>query len=167
MSSDNVEKRKIRQARYREKHRDEILVRRRVTDAKYRETHRDEIRERDRQMWKENNEARLESSYKSKAKRKDKVQAYNTTYQRARRQKLKEQIFDLLGRQCVVCGYDTDIRALQIDHVNGGGTRHRKSFPSMTAYYEHILASGTSGEFQTLCANCNQIKRYEQGEFKR
>jgi len=68
----------------------------------------------------------------------------------------------LLGHECVKCGY-SDKRALQIDHIHGGGVRDRKKAVSDTAYYKHILEVGAI-EFQILCANCNFIKRLEDKE---
>lgn len=71
-----------------------------------------------------------------------------------------------LGGRCVTCGYDADIRALQIDHVKGDGSEHRKKF-SGGAYYLNVLKNLLSGRFQILCANCNMIKRSENQECPR
>jgi hypothetical protein len=67
-----------------------------------------------------------------------------------------------LGGKCVRCGFD-DPRALQIDHVNGGGAREVHSFPNRHRYYKHLL-SDVSDKYQLLCANCNWIKREENKE---
>jgi len=75
---------------------------------------------------------------------------------------LRDQCLELLGKRCARCGFD-DIRVLQIDHVNGGGHAERKSAISM---YKKILALGGIG-YQTLCANCNWIKRIENKEHRR
>jgi hypothetical protein len=61
---------------------------------------------------------------------------------------------------CAECGYD-DERALQIDHLAGGGKQHRKNMSTNT-FYLYVLAHPE--EFQLLCANCNQIKRIEMAE---
>jgi len=68
---------------------------------------------------------------------------------------------DMLGNKCANCGYDTDIRALQIDHINGGG---RKEMIEIGTY--GILRNVINEEpgYQLLCANCNQIKRFENDE---
>ena len=83
--------------------------------------------------------------------------------ERRRYQKVRTEILDLLGRACVCCGFD-DLRALQIDHVNGGGGRDRKV--GSATYYARILKSIQEGsdEFQILCANCNAIKKYDNKE---
>ena len=79
---------------------------------------------------------------------------------------LKVQCFEKLGSKCCHCGYDTDERALQIDHVHGGGTKERKKLRSTRALYKKVLAD-TQGNYQLLCANCNQIKKHENEEWGR
>jgi len=65
-----------------------------------------------------------------------------------------------LGGKCCKCGFD-DARALQIDHINGGGTREQKRIGGR-AIYQRVL-DGYEG-YQVLCANCNWIKRTEKDE---
>lgn len=66
------------------------------------------------------------------------------------------------GGKCVQCGFD-DWRALQVDHVNGGGSAERKEMKSTTkAFYAKVLAN--PDDYQLLCANCNVIKRREAKE---
>lgn len=67
-------------------------------------------------------------------------------------------VFDLLGHACARCGF-SDLRALQIDHVNGDGAKERGR---NQAFYKRILADD-GGRYQILCANCNWIKRHEEG----
>lgn len=66
---------------------------------------------------------------------------------------------------CIRCGF-TDTRALQIDHINGGG---RKEIDSMRTwqYYKQILVAPLEEvrkNYQVLCANCNFIKKEENQE---
>jgi hypothetical protein len=72
---------------------------------------------------------------------------------------LRGKIFDKLGHSCRRCGF-ADKRALQIDHVHGGGKGESRRGGW---FYRKVLAD-TSGAFQILCANCNWIKRHENGE---
>lgn len=86
------------------------------------------------------------------------------SYQRTARKKLREQVANLLGRQCIGCGFD-DERALQIDHKDGGGNAHFSTFKKKggrEAFLKAVLAE--PGKFQILCANCNWIKRHEKKE---
>lgn len=82
---------------------------------------------------------------------------------RIARRGLFREIFDLLGSKCSVCNFD-NVWALQIDHIKGGGYKHRKKFKSM-AYYADILKSIKKGEnkYRVLCANCNFIEGIKKG----
>lgn len=68
-----------------------------------------------------------------------------------------------LGSHCAHCGYDKDVRALQIDHVNGGGRKEIRAIANSERYYKKVL-SDTTGSYQVLCANCNQIKKFDMDE---
>lgn len=87
---------------------------------------------------------------------------------------VRTEILSLLGNRCsnpncAVIGGMTDIRALQIDHINGGGRKEIEKFSSRYAYYKYVLEQLKAGskEYQCLCANCNWIKIHEKREFKR
>ena len=78
-------------------------------------------------------------------------------YQRRARQRA----IAILGGKCVRCGFN-DWRALQIDHINGGGNQEIKQIGA-TGILGKVLR-GETEDYQLLCANCNWIKRYEEGE---
>ena len=90
-------------------------------------------------------------------------------YYRQQLQKLKAEVFTILGGKCVRCGF-SDWRALQIDHINGHGNQERKWERSAGGrqFYRRILKSLKDGtgkdKYQLLCANCNWIKRRELRE---
>ena len=89
--------------------------------------------------------------------------------QRLEKQKKKTEIHTALGSVCVKCGF-SDSRALQIDHINGGGYTERKLYPTNPKkYYSDILKSIKNNEekYQLLCANCNWIKRFENNETRK
>jgi hypothetical protein len=77
--------------------------------------------------------------------------------------RLRKAALDVLGGKCIKCGF-SDIRALQVDHVNGGGTKDKKK--TTHTYFKIVVESFLKGEnkYQLLCANCNWIKRYENKE---
>jgi hypothetical protein len=81
----------------------------------------------------------------------------------ARSRRLRQEIPGALGGECVHCGFG-DWRALQVDHVNGGGRKDRRRFLNKAQFLRAVLAS--PGLYQLLCANCNWIKRYEQHEYR-
>jgi hypothetical protein len=85
-------------------------------------------------------------------------------WQRDYRLKLRMTVFSLMGNKCARCGF-SDNRALQVDHVNGGGTKERKNFNCSESYWIHILDTFDTSKYQLLCANCNLIKKYENKEF--
>jgi len=78
------------------------------------------------------------------------------------RKNLRVLILNILGNKCARCGF-LDTRALQIDHINGGGRKHRATFPSRHAYYRYVRDNPAN--FQCLCSNCNWIKRAENKEY--
>ena len=75
-------------------------------------------------------------------------------------------LIDFLGGKCARCGF-SDIRALQVDHVNGGGNQERKANRTEGVNDLFRRVRETPDAFQCLCANCNWIKRHEGGEFSR
>ncbi len=79
--------------------------------------------------------------------------------------RLRKSVLDALGGKCMRCDFD-DYRALQIDHVNGGGSKERKSRGYRKNFHKHVLESFLKKEnkYQLLCANCNWIKRFENNE---
>jgi hypothetical protein len=80
---------------------------------------------------------------------------------------IRVNIIRLLGNKCCVCGFE-DIRALQIDHINGGGNREIKKMGQLKMYwyiYELIGSEKENNEYQILCANCNWIKKSENKEY--
>lgn len=139
---------------------------------KYRAEHREHIRERDRRYRAEHGEqvrANARKSYARRARGEPDRENARESYARRGRvraeqcRELHEQILELLGGAvCARCGF-TDIRALQIDHIDGNGKQDRKLYKQTIRWYKHILEAGGSG-LQVLCANCNWIKRHENGE---
>ena len=74
------------------------------------------------------------------------------------------ELLAFLGGKCVRCGFK-DTRALQIDHVNCDGAVHRLRKISNSSFERDVRANRRA--FQVLCANCNWIKRVENGEVPR
>lgn len=78
---------------------------------------------------------------------------------------LKREIFKKYSNKCNHCGF-SDLRALQIDHVNGGGLKEIRIKSNRYNYYLHIFRDKTN-KYQLLCANCNWIKRHEKKEVRK
>jgi len=65
---------------------------------------------------------------------------------------------------CCKCGF-SDIRALSIDHINGGGRRHTEEIRKAgTIFYRWLIKNNFPNGFQVLCMNCNYIKKAENKE---
>ncbi len=80
--------------------------------------------------------------------------------------KIKLEMISAYGGRCSLCG-ETHWEFLTIDHINGGGSRHRKTVGSGGAFYRWLKRRGwPKGEYRLLCANCNcsgtQNKRVTQ-----
>jgi len=89
------------------------------------------------------------------------------------RLRLRMEILLLLGNKCsnpncLVPNGCMDSRCLQIDHVNGGGAKEIRKFHCGASFYLRVIDKIKSGskDYQLLCANCNWIKRVENGEIR-
>ncbi len=89
----------------------------------------------------------------------------NKEYLREYERKIRRSAIEALGGKCARCGF-SDKRALQIDHINGGGSKERKVLGFSGRFHLHVLRSFVAKEnrYQLLCANCNWIKRVENNE---
>ena len=93
------------------------------------------------------------------------------TYQKYRKDRIsrslvhhhavRRQVLEAYGSICSRCGF-ADERALQLDHVKGGGYREYKELRGRLGVYKRALTH--LSEYQLLCANCNWIKRVENNE---
>jgi hypothetical protein len=128
------------------------------------ERNKEKIKARQRESYHKNRLAMLERHHRYVARNLDKVRDGALASATRRRNALKDQIFEKYGCQCAQCGF-SDKRALQIDHVNGGGSQDVLKFRSKWKYLRHVLEDDT-GKFQILCANCNMIKRIVMGEHR-
>jgi hypothetical protein len=81
---------------------------------------------------------------------------------RERRRLAKQKVLEHYGYTCNHCKY-SDIRALQIDHINNNGAEERKSLGGKNFsgwnFYEYLIKNNFPDGYQTLCANCNMIKQ--------
>ena len=64
---------------------------------------------------------------------------------------------------CIKCGFN-NINALSIDHINGGGCQHRRSV-HIHSIYDWLIEHNFPRGYQTLCMNCQWIKKFERKEF--
>ena len=90
---------------------------------------------------------------------------YLKPYFKLRNPEIKARVMTHYGNgvsACVRCGF-SDIRALSIDHINGGGYTHRKEIHrSGNTFNWWLISNNYPLGYQTLCMNCQWIKRFEQ-----
>ncbi len=61
-------------------------------------------------------------------------------------------------KKCILCGF-SDIRALSIDHIKGGGNKHKTSLGiTGAAFYRWIINQRYPNMFRVLCMNCNRLE---------
>lgn len=60
-----------------------------------------------------------------------------------------------------VCCKETDLDMLEMDHINGGGTKHRKEIGTRLSIW--LIKNNFPSGFQILCANCNKSKYRNNG----
>ena len=64
---------------------------------------------------------------------------------------------------CTRCGFN-DIRALSIDHINGSGRKQRETLSNSRSFYNWLKTNNYPSGFQTLCMNCQFIKKKDNFE---
>jgi hypothetical protein len=78
-----------------------------------------------------------------------------------RRRDLVEAVIDGYGGKCSCCGCDTR-EFLTIDHVNGGGSQHRREEGKLAAHLD-ALARNFPPDYQLRCFKCNFSKHLGEG----
>lgn len=100
---------------------------------------------------------RLASYYREKRKNPLYAQKYRNDT-RNYQQKLRLKVIEKLGGICTKCKF-SDVRILQIDHINGGGNKLRKTI-SWSKFYLEILEDKHPHPVQLLCPNCHALKKF-------
>lgn len=60
---------------------------------------------------------------------------------------------------CTCCA-EKNLEFLALDHINGGGTQHRKKIGNGTRVYTWLIKNNFPSGFQVLCHNCNMAKAF-------
>ena len=120
-------------------------------------------------IWMHNFDRRLYKRVYEKNVRYPKRKDKQHEFERERRRMIRINLVEALGSYCQQCGFNADIRALQIDHIKGGGLKElRERFVNtnskMWLYYLNHLDEAKQ-TLQVLCCNCNTIKKYTNGEY--
>lgn len=103
----------------------------------------------------------LTKAKEAKKRYKKTKQGYAT--RRLYQERLKMEIFFIYScgeMKCAYCGYDKNIDALSIDHINNNGYIQRKEKNlNGFGFYKWLKSNNYPEGFQVLCRNCNWIKR--------
>ena len=59
--------------------------------------------------------------------------------------------------KCACCG-EMEAQFLAVDHLNGGGSKHRKTIKG--TLHRWLIRNGFPSGFQILCHNCNLAKSH-------
>lgn len=68
--------------------------------------------------------------------------------------KLKSNCVNAYGGKCECCG-ETELIFLAIDHINGGGSKHRKEVGAGEQFYRWLRNQKYPKGYRVLCHNCN------------
>jgi hypothetical protein len=73
---------------------------------------------------------------------------------RERSRALREEVLRHYGGKCACCG---ELRSefLAVDHIQGGGGKHRKEIGAGTAYFSWLKKNSYPSGYRILCHNCN------------
>ena len=115
--------------------------------------------------------AYIKTSY---AKDRDKKCAYSRAYaqrwperhaaqQRKQRRKMKLAAFAAYGGNVCVCCGETEIAFLSIDHINGGGIKHRKITGAGNLFYRWLNRNEYPEGYRVMCHNCNHGREINGG----
>jgi len=147
----------------RKKHKEEYNTRKR----KWRELNKDRINELAR-IDRTNNPEKYETWRKRRNKEKSKIS--RRIYRSINKDKInlqkhsyriKEKVIAFYvysnEMKCALCS-DSEFSHLGLDHINGGGTKHRRSIPKANCnIYGLLQQQGFPNGYRLLCQNCNYL----------
>lgn len=139
------------------RHREAILVKRRA----YREANLERIRE-SQHRYREANRERMRAYHATPEARESK-RIRRARYSAEQRMAVMRHYSGLDVPACAACGVD-DMDVLTIDHIFGGGRKHREEIKvcgAATAFHRWLIRNKYPTGFQVLCQNCN-VKKYKQ-----
>ena len=147
--------------RYYEEHREKLLLQRRKDyqehpeikeyQTNWRRTHKEQVKEALAKCYQKHAEKRRQYAFEHRQKN---IVAIIEKERQVKRDTLIHYGNGKLA--CVKCGFE-DIRALSIDHINGGGAAHKRYINNINLY-RWLKKQGYPMGYQTLCMNCQFIK---------
>ena len=92
--------------------------------------------------------------------------ANHPNYFREYQNRVKVKVLSYYGRgkcACVRCG-ESRLACLSIDHINAIGTVQRQKEGFGNSFYRRLVNNNFPKGYQTLCMNCQFVKRVENNE---
>ena len=143
----------------------------------YKETHCEELRDYRRRYYEKNKERikqyRLDHKAELKESSKKWYQAHwaeQKVAAKKRRLAIKHKVLTHYGNAkcaCVKCG-ESRLACLSIDHINGRKDEHLRGLGWQGGkIYRWLIKQGYPEGYQTLCMNCQWIKRAENNETRK
>lgn len=83
-------------------------------------------------------------------------------YVRLSQARLRDEVYSVYGGECICCG-EREPRFLTLDHIDGGGTRHRQEVGWGSKFYRWLKREGFPPIVQVLCFNCNNGRHLNGG----
>lgn len=105
-----------------------------------------------REQYLDNRENRIASTMRWR----DKNPEMHREQCRRYRAQLKSRILSAYGRKCTCCGESTP-EFLTLEHINGGGRKHRGK-RAATSVYREVIKANFPKDYTILCMNCNFAK---------
>jgi hypothetical protein len=78
----------------------------------------------------------------------------NKNRRKNKRDEIKNQVFEHYGYRCVCCG-EVRKEFLTLDHINGGGKKHKNEIGRGLRYLSWIIKNNFPNTYRILCMNCN------------
>lgn len=128
---------------------------------RYVERNREKIRAYQKEYQAKNRERLNAQHRKRHAARTEKVRARDLKRDQQILATLKEQVFQILGRECYCCK-KSDVRFLTIDHIQNDGQSDRTKYGfwmNSRSFLQHVLAEGCpTDRYRVACCNCNMAR---------
>lgn len=91
------------------------------------------------------------------------LERYRTNYKPRSRSKIRDEVYEKYGGAVCKCCGETRVVFLVLDHIHGGGYRHRQQVGSGVRLYYWLKRNNYPYGFQVLCQNCNVGKWRNKG----
>ena len=155
------EKRRAYERAYRTKHKEEYREKKRRWDIAYREKHKDELKLKSKEYYQKNRQAIIQRTTRYHFENKEWVKKYYQKYYEEIRLESLTKVDPSL--KCAMCGCD-DARFLEINHINGGGSKEAKTHTNGTHNLILLIHHGKRGveNLNLLCRACNSIDHLER-----